>query len=282
MNSKYNNDSNLCAKSEIKEKKQDTIATIKVLEERVNNYKEMFDNKLSSIKQLYGTVIIILTLIGIGTIATIIVNIVKNTAEATLESILTPEYIEKKILEKSDPVLEKIVDDIETKVTNKVRENLSYAELKALAGEETLLKDYENGIILYKKAKEKLTAIGSHVINFQEELLNLTVSMAEVEIILKKYMDASDTLEECRPEGDNKSYIALYYFHKCIIEKVLKREAFLQSEKNLDAILQKDNFKLTIWYFDSLKEWLSSAQLPEDDVKYIKALIEKMEISQSR
>ncbi len=277
MNSNSHDDSKKDLNFKTIEKSQELITEIKVLEERMNNYKEIFDGKLNAIKQLYGVVIIILTLIGIGTIATIIVNIVRNTAENALESILTPKYIEDKIYEKSDPVLNKIIDDIEIKVTDKIRDSLSYNELMALASEESILENYESALSLYKKAQKKILAIGPlYTKQFQDEYLNLTICMVELEIILGKFKEALATLEDCKPEGNNKNKIALYYFHKCIIEKILKQDVS-QSQKELESIIQKENFILTDWYFESLKNWVNTAQLSEDNKNYIKELIEKIE-----
>ena len=142
---------------------ENPLSSLKVLEERVRKNEEILDLKLTSYKnqlahyQKYVALIVLfLSLIGVGSIATLIKSQVKTATELKLQEILTPKYIEERIYSKSEETIQKLVSDVEDKVAKYVGASLNYTKFRFEIGYLISMGKYEETIQLVKEAIQSI------------------------------------------------------------------------------------------------------------------------------
>jgi len=129
-------------------------AEIEILREQVKHHKEVTEEKLKSYRNYVWIIITCLSLVS-GIVYITIRNIVETATEKKLDEVLTPEYIEGQIREKSKVTIDNLIKETENIAKNILYEHTSFEGFRFLAAEASARKDFKAAAAFYQKAIEK-------------------------------------------------------------------------------------------------------------------------------
>jgi tetratricopeptide (TPR) repeat protein len=239
-------------------------ADLKVLTERVKKNEEILELNLKSYRNYAFIILAILSLIGFVSVKTTIESVVSKKTEDNLNQILTEQYIEDKIRNKSEKTIAKLINEVEVKAKKIAEETLSFDSWRWLGHEKVEKGDYNEAIRCFKKAIEKISLFP----NWKDYyiLLSLHKSLAELQIITFDYKEALTTIEKISSDTMTKQDKVIMYFLKCITENLLGLNN-IETEDTLNGLLSE---KVKIkWSFGVMEEWLKSPDIKKEHKKYI-------------
>lgn len=280
------------------------IQTESLLEERIERFRELFEEKLKAQKNYAIIIITLLSLIGISAfynaLNTVVEKTAKNAADEHLDKILTDNYIEEKIKSRSEKTIKKLTDEYLDKILTD-----NYIEEKIKSHSEKTIKK------LIKNAEDKARVIFAKTVNFSQwvqygswaiqekkfeygitcyenaikqipsdykvidgyELPNAYLTLVECSIITNNYEKAKKYLGEYESrfkfDEIEKYNGAIFYFYKIIIKKI-QNENIDELNTKLDNLLKKK--PSAAWRFDETQKWMKKA-LKQEDILYLNSKI---------
>ncbi|OHB37647.1 MAG: hypothetical protein A2Y09_05585 [Planctomycetes bacterium GWA2_39_15] len=256
-------------------------AEIEILREQVKHHKEVTEEKLKSYRNYVLIIATCLSLVS-GIVYYTIRNIVETTAkkatEKKLDEVLTPDYIEGQIREKSKDTIDKLIKETENITKNIIDKHTSFEGFRFLAAEASARKDFKAAAAFYQKAIEKILLFSGGFDSFEKNEIALTyLWLANAQVLSGKHEEALLSVRNAIPLSTSLSNKAIIYFFECVLGKILNND-ITDTENKLNEILKAD---FTIYWKEfnavDIKDWLKDAGITEDSKAYILNKIELIE-----
>ncbi|MGR3301273.1 MAG: hypothetical protein ACUZ8I_02105 [Candidatus Scalindua sp.] len=240
-----------------------------ILRKEVNHYKELTDERIKAYRN-YLIIFITVASLGGGVIFYSIRNVVENTAKEKFDEVLTTEYIEEQIKEKSTNIITKLTEETESKAKEIVKKYSTFDDLRFFAAEALVLKDYGNAVSFYKQAiKKALIFSDGFDIHDKNEIALTYLWLAIAQSFNSQYEEALLNTKNASSLATTDSKIAIMYFLECVIGKILDKT--IPTVENKFSEILKTEFKIYAAEFDTdeFEEWLEDVEITEDKKAYI-------------
>ena len=189
-------------------------------------------------------------------------DVVKTITEEKIDKIITTEYVEKKIYEKSEPVIKKILSEFQKDAKALMEENYTYNDWADRGYAAHGAGNYELALICFKKAIDKRQRFSLYPSADKLELWYFNTWLAEVKILLKDYNGALETIKKSQEFASDEDKKAIIYFQEYMCKKLLKQNTS-ETEEKLDKILK---YSLDIiWNFEAIEKQLKAMEISNED-----------------
>jgi tetratricopeptide (TPR) repeat protein len=253
----------------------------KILEERIERYRETFEDRLKTYRDFGIIILTLLILLGTGAIVFISKSTVRGTLKSEVDKhfdeFFTDDYVEGKIKSLSDEAISEIVKAAEEKSREIFGRALNFSQWMEFGSRAFHEGKYSYSIACFERAIKHIPANYKGIDG--SSVSNAYLSLIETCIITSDYDKAGIYLSEYENKYSStqiasNNYSVLYFYK--IILKTLSKEKTDELDKELSDLLQ--NEPIVVWDFNAIQKWMKK-KLKSEAFEYIgsklKSIIEQ-------
>ena len=252
--------------SEDQQNKKENNLPADIIEERTEQYSELFEKKLQRYRNVGIIILTLFCLLGIG--ATVFIS--KTTVRGTLKNeihkhfdkVFTDDYVDGKLKSRGERALSEIIDSAEEKSREIFGRALNFSQWMEFGSRAFHEGKYTYSIVCFERAIKYIPPDYRGIDG--SSISNAYLSIVETCIITSDYDKAGFYLSEYENKYSpiliaNNNY-AVFYFYKIVLTKLEKDETD-ELDTKLSEFLQTE--PIVVWDFNVIQKWMKKKLKPE-------------------
>ena len=252
--------------SEDQQNKEEKNLPLDILEERIEQYSDLFETKLKRYRHVGIITLTLFCLLGIGATVYISKTTVRETLKKEVQNhfdeVFTDDYVDGKLKSRGERALSEIIDTAEEKSREIFGRALNFSQWMEFGSRAFHEGKYTYSIVCFERAIKYIPPDYKGIDG--SSISNAYLSIVETCIITSDYDKAGFYLSEYENKYSpiliaNNNY-AVFYFYKIVLTKLEKDETD-ELDTKLSEFLQTE--PIVVWDFNVIQKWMKKKLKPE-------------------